>query len=477
MKNTLLRTGPAWTLLTLLFVLSPLALTTADAQAPPASEKLWLEAKPAQNQRSPNAELVERVSPAVVNIIVSYHPENLPIHLQRAPYGFDPDSLAQGSGFIIHPDGYILSNYHVIDHADTITIRLADHSELDAHVVGADPATDVALLKVDATYQLPTVTLGSSASLHVGDSVVAIGNPLGLNHSVTAGIVSALGRRNLPIEGESNQSNFIQTDAPINPGNSGGPLLNLQGHVIGINTAVNRQGQGISFAIPIDMVKAIVPQLKERGYVLRSWLGVRIQPMDRLLARSFDLPEARGALVTEVLEQSPALAAGIQERDIILRLDDEPVTTSEHLPWLVAMTPANTSVTLEVLRNGEFIELDVLLEAIPNQAAPRLPAQRASTITVEEERPLGVQVATLTERLAGQLRSPQKSGVIVTALTDTSPVRAAGLRHRDIIIELGGQPVDSEERFFELLDQTPRGAIVQLKLIRRGRVVYMAFTR
>ena len=439
---------------------------------------LWIEGSPAIDlgdlPSSPYAKLVREVGPAVVNILVSYDDRQRPPHARQMP---SPqfNGLAEGSGFIIHPDGYILTNFHVIDRASTVTIKFEDKSELEANVIGGDPLTDLALLKVEADDPLPVVPLGDSSAVEVGDYVVAIGNPLGLSHSVTAGIISALDRRDLPIEGQEHQGNFIQVDAPINPGNSGGPLINMRGEVIGINTAINRQGQGISFAIPSNLVKALLPQLHERGYVVRSWLGVRIQPLDPLLARSFDLGSSGGALVTEVLPDSPAERAGIKKRDVIVSLNDESVDDSDELPLMVSTIPEGAKTVLHIIRDGEAMSLEVDLEALPDQSPPDLPGSEP-TSEVDTE-PAGVEVTAMTETLSRELSAPEDTGVVVTSLSESSPARQAGLRNRDVILQVGTTVIDSESAFQDAIDALTNDDVVRLKVLRNGRSVYMAFTR
>ncbi len=439
-------------------------------------QDLWIEAAPSatltRGDTSPYVGLVDDVGPAVVSVTVSYDNGGRPLS-RTVP---SQQQLAEGSGFIIHPDGYILTNFHVIDRAEEVTVKLPDNRQFSARVIGVDPDTDVALMKIDAGEPLPAVHLGRSADLRAGEYVVAIGNPMGLSHSVTAGIVSFVGRRDLPIEGRAQQAQFIQTDAPINPGNSGGPLINMEGEVIGMNTAIYRHGQGISFAIPIDTVKTLLPQLEERGYVPRSWMGIRIQDLDPLLAQSFGLADHRGALVTEVLDNSPASRAGIQEQDVILALDGRALEDGTLLPWLVATTPESTRLTLSVHRNGEEIELPVDIESIPNQRPPSLPGRQAD---VESSAPaLGIEVSSMTERLARQVGAADLDyGVVVTALSDSSAARAAGLRNRDVILEVGAEKVSSEEEFHSLLEAFDAGDVVRLKVQRRGRSVYLAFTR
>ncbi|MFU8804570.1 MAG: trypsin-like peptidase domain-containing protein, partial [Bradymonadaceae bacterium] len=423
--------------------------------------------------------LVEDIGPAVVNVLVTYESRRLG---NLSPSGHEwPDprnpGLAQGSGFIIHPTGYMLTNFHVVDGAHTIKVRLSDDTEYQADVIGVDPETDVALMKIAEARNLPTVILGDSETLKVGEYVVAIGNPLGLNHSVTAGIVSALGRKNLSVEGRDLYSDFIQTDAPINPGNSGGPLISLNGRVIGMNTAINRQGQGISFAIPINMVKTLLPQLHKNGYVVRSWLGVRIQALQPLVARSFGLDGVGGALVTEVVDESPAAKAGLRAGDVIVRLDTTPIVSSEQLPWLVSTTEGGKKVSLTVIRNGKERKVDVVVEEVPNQTRPTMPGRQGTTETAVSSVEFGVVVKSLTDGLARQLGAPSIDGVVVTRVADDSSARISGLRQRDVIIEVGARSIASEEDFIRITGEVEPGQLVRLKVVRGGRTIYLAFVR
>ncbi|RAL25511.1 peptidase [Lujinxingia litoralis] len=449
----------------------------APLAAQPPTAPLWTEgAGVRQADPSPFVRLVESVGPAVVSVVVGYTPGTGPSHLRDLGPG---PGLAQGSGFVIHQDGYVLTNFHVIDNAASIHVRFSDHRELPARVVGVDQGTDLALLKLERTNgPLPVAPLGDSDALEVGDYVLAIGNPLGLHHSVSAGIVSALGRRNLPVEGRKQQGDFIQTDAPINPGNSGGPLVNMTGEVIGINTAINREGQGISFAIPINMVKTLLPQLRERGYVERSWLGVRVQALEPLLASSFSLENSEGALITEVVDPSPASRAALQEGDVITRFASHTIRNDDDLPWYVSTLAAESQVEIEVIRQGQPLTLEVTMEAIPNQDAPRLPDTPLEPLA-DPTSPtrFGVEVSALTTRLARQVQAPDDQGVLVTGMSDDSPARRGGLRHRDVIVEVDTTPIDSEESFRQAVESLHTGEVVRLKVLRRGRAFYLAFER
>ena len=434
------------------------------------------------------AELSAKISPAVVNVIVTFEggPAGLESLFDEERSG--PGGSAQGSGFIIHPNGYVLTNHHVVAGADRIKVRMNDKREFEARVVGVDPETDVALMKITnaaAKARFPTLALGNSDRIRVGQQVLAVGNPLGLNHTVTSGIVSALGRKNLAPSGKDIAADFIQTDASINPGNSGGPLLGLDGAVIGINTAINRQGQGIGFAIPINIVRSLLPQLERKGFVVRSWLGIRVQSLDPLLAHSFGLKDHQGALVTEVLDNSPASRAGLQSGDIILAFGPSSVADADRLPLLVSTIEAGQSIPVRLLRDGKPSQLDVLLEALPDQDPPKAPAGRdaarsdetAAGTSKASVRPLAIDVKSLTDQLARQLGAARGAGVVVTGVGDGSPAQTTGLRARDVIVEIDDTTVAAPDDFRKLTDPIKAGQVVRFKLIRGGRVIYVAFER
>ncbi|MEZ4459820.1 MAG: trypsin-like peptidase domain-containing protein [bacterium] len=330
------------------FVLASIWLWGVPALAQTKPE-LWIEGKGGNPQRdaalkySTYASLAEKVSPAVVNIVVTF----------RDGSEASGEGIGLGSGFIIHPTGLFLTNNHVVEGADTVKVRLFDNREMDADFVGIDPETDIALMRIVNAKDLPTVTLGDSDRMSVGAPVVAVGNPLGLGHTITAGIISALGRRNLNPGGKDNSADFIQTDASINPGNSGGPLLSADGEVIGINTAVNRSAQGIGFALPINVVKALLPQLHDNGFVRRAWLGVRVQEVTPTLAKSFGMKRPTGALITEIVEKSPGQKAGFMAEDVVLSFAGTEIRTSDALPWLVSTHTVGTTAEAVVLRDGK----------------------------------------------------------------------------------------------------------------------------
>jgi serine protease Do len=453
-------------LLTAAILLTPLAASAQQA------EQLWIERRDQRPRdevmrQSSFSKLVEEVGPAVVSLLVVFLDEK----------GL-PSRSGQGSGFIIHPDGWLLTNNHVVENAGEIKVKLSDKRELRAYVVGTDPQTDLALVKIDARERFPTIALGDSDQTVVGEQVLAIGNPLGLDHTVTSGIISALGRKDLAPEGRQLDAEFIQTDASINPGNSGGPLISMSGEVIGINTAVNRAGQGIGFAIPINTAKLLVPQLHARGHVVRTWLGVRVQELTPLLAASFRLQEPRGALITEVIEGSPAQRAGLSAGDVIVTFGKHIIQRSEQLPWLVATGGEGSKVRVALWRSGKKMELDLTLEAIPNQIPPKIPtrpAPGAKPNKAEPPRELGISVKSLDPVLARQLGA--KDGVLVTDVLDAGQAKTSGLRPRDIITEIGDRTVTSEQDFHQALDAAAQSKIVRLKILRGGRVAYLAFER
>jgi serine protease Do len=312
-------------------------------------------------------DLVQHVKDAVVNV---YAAQVVP---GGQPFGglFNGGSpriqQSQGTGFVIDADGYVLTNNHVIEHASEIRVQTSNNEEFGASVVGLDDRTDVALLRIDA-HHLHAPPLGDSDALQVGEWVVAIGNPFGLSQTVTAGIVSAKGRtnRDVPLD-PAGYYNFIQTDASINPGNSGGPLFNMRGEIVGINTAINAAGQGIGFAIPINMVKQILPQLRTAGRVTRSWLGISIQSVSHEMARQLRLAEPRGALVAEVFPGGPAAAAGLEPNDVIVAFDGQAIADSAELPWLASTAGVGHVAHLTVIRAGSQRDLQLRLAEMPTQ--------------------------------------------------------------------------------------------------------------
>ncbi|WP_456370945.1 DegQ family serine endoprotease [Thermodesulfatator atlanticus] len=356
--------------------------------------------------------------------------------------------MGAGSGFIISPDGYILTNNHVVANADKVKVKLADGREFNAKVIGTDPASDVAVIKINAK-NLPVLPLGDSDKIQVGEWVLAIGNPFGLTQTVTVGVISAKGRSGMGI---TDYEDFIQTDAAINPGNSGGPLVNLKGEAIGMNTAIfTRSGgyMGIGFAIPINMVKVITKQLIEKGKVVRGWLGVVIQDLNEDLAKSFGLERPEGALITEVAENSPAEKAGLKRGDIIVKYDGKPVKNVAELRTMVALTPPGTKVKIVVMRNGKPKELEVTIGTQP---------QGLSIITGQDEflKKLGLEVQPLTPDLAQQLGYGVNEGVVITGVAPDSPAAMAGLRPGMLIEEVNHRRVHNLKEFAEAIAPSRR---------------------
>ncbi len=360
---------------------------------------------------------------------------------QRQPEFKQP---GQGSGFIIDKTGYIVTNNHVVEGADSIKVILKDKTEYDAEIIGRDPVTDIALIKVKAEGNLATVPLGSSDNLKVGEWVAAIGSPFGLEHTMTAGIVSAKGR----VIGSGPYDDFIQTDASINPGNSGGPLINMQGEVVGINTMIIAGGNGIGFAIPIDLAKGIVTQLKTSGEVTRGWLGVTIQDLKGDMADYYGVKDQSGVLVASVVPGDPADRAGIQSKDIITEVDGKKITTSRELTTLAAMLGVGDTARVTVLRDGKQKAFDVKIGKRPLTMASASDHQQK-----EKEDQYGFQVTELTPQVAQRYNIKETKGVIVVGVAPNGKAQAAGIQQGDLIIEINRENVASVKDFKNLIDQ------------------------
>jgi serine protease Do len=366
---------------------------------------------------------------------------------RRLPEGQQPREFrqqGQGSGFIVSKDGYILTNNHVVGEADRVTVVLNDGREFKAKLVGTDPRSDVAVIKIDSAGDLPVLPLGDSDALEVGEWVMAIGSPFGLTHTITVGVVSAKGRSRLGI---ADYEDFIQTDAAINPGNSGGPLINLNGEAIGIDTAIfSRSGgyMGIGFAIPINMARDIQRQLISTGKVVRGYLGVRIQDVTEALAKSFDLEKAEGVLVAEVSKGTPADKAGFKRGDVIVKFNHEPTTDTGQLRNLVAMTPPGTQVPVEVIRDGKQHTLSVEVGTLPEKLA-------AATSEPALQKELGMSVQNLTDELAEQLGYKGQQGVVISEVEPGSPAALAGLRSGMLITQVNRRSVNNTDEFQEAL--------------------------
>ncbi|KZV14849.1 phosphomethylpyrimidine kinase [Dorcoceras hygrometricum] len=380
-----------------------------------------------------------------------------------------------GSGFIISSDGYILTNNHVVADADKVIVRLQDRRILDAKVVGTDPTYDIALLKVSAGSNLPTVSIGDSRSLKPGQWVLAIGSPFGFDYTVTQGIVSAVGRNLGP--GDQQDTSFIQTDVPINRGNSGGPLFNLQGQVVGINSQIYSSTggyQGVSFSIPIDVAMNAVEQLKTKGYVTRGQLGVYVQLVTDDMEKAYHLPDASGAAVTEVSPGSGAEKAGIQAGDIILGYDGHAISSPADLPPLVAMTKPGTRVPVEILRNGKKQTVQVSVGTMPRDQGAvdngGMPPGASSGSAA-----LGLTVQPLDNATRKQMGLKPGQGVLIGDVTGDVAAQA-GLQSGDVILMVNQQPVDSVDAFRAATKGVKAGSTVLLLVRRDGQNRFFGLT-
>ncbi len=424
-------------------------------------------------------QLAEMASPAVVNIrTVKTIKGGGPVfrQFQRDPWGrkgpfkdfferfFGEDMQKEfkqpslGSGFIIDEEGFVVTNNHVIEDADQIKVKLKDEREYDATIVGRDPNTDIALLKIDSGQDLPTVKLGDSDELKVGQWVVAIGSPFGLEHTVTAGIVSAKGR----VIGSGPYDDFIQTDASINPGNSGGPLLNLNGEVVGINTAIVASGQGIGFAIPVNLAKGIIVALKTEGEVTRGWLGVAIQDLSGEMAEYYEVENKNGVFVIDVFEGDPADKAGIKPKDIILEVNGEKIKNSRKLTSMIAGIPVGETAKIKILRDGK--EKTVKVKIVKRDESKLASRDRPK----EQAEEFGIRVSNLTPEMAQQLNIAETSGVIVTEIQSDSKGEEAGIRVGDIIKEINRRPIETVADYQQILSQVDSGESVNLFIRRKN---------
>jgi len=409
-------------------------------------------------------DLSEQLLPSVVNIASTIEvkaPKGAAEGgMQGMPPWFDPfgmfggrggnqpprNSKAGGSGFIIDPAGIIITNHHVIDKADEVTVTLSDGTELDAEVIGADPRTDIAVLKVEPETPLPAVQWANSDEVRVGEWVIAVGNPFGLGGTVTAGIVSALGRD----IGAGYYDDFIQTDAPINQGNSGGPLFNMVGEVIGINSIIISRGGGnvgIGFSIPSNMAERVVADLQEHGRIRRGWLGVGIQPVDEEIAESVGLEEAEGVMISNVMEGYPAEEAGMISGDVVLQFAGEETPDTRTLLRAVADTPAGTEVEVVVWRDGEEVRLNVTVAEMPEDVdASSSVASNDGSDEGDEDmlEALGMTMMALTDDIRTRFNiEDDATGVIIAQVDRTSDAAAKGLRRGDLIVRIGGKPVET----------------------------------
>jgi serine protease Do len=444
-------------LLALFFVLLPVGHALAEPVAEPRAVLRAIE--------EVFTSVAHRVTPSVVNVstvskkgpgedVPEQFREFLDEFKRRAP---KDHPQATGSGVIVDPNGYILTNNHVIENASEITVRLSDARKFIAKLVGRDPKTDLAVLKVDAPQPLPAAELGDSDALRVGQWAIAIGNPFGLDRTVTVGIVSGTARSRV---GVATYESFIQTDASINPGNSGGPLLDIDGRVIGVNTAIVAAGQGIGFAIPINMAKDVMRQLMAKGRVVRGWLGIAIQDLTDELAPSFGLAEREGVLVSDVMKGSPAESGGLQGGDVIVEFDGTPIKEAPDLQRRVAGVMPGQEVSLKVNREGRLVPLRVKVGEMPAEE----PLAAAGAV----DETWGLTVEPLTSDLARRLNLSVKTGVLVSDVTPDSAAARAGLGRGDVILEIDGQPVADAAALRARLDSLNRGDQTRIYVERPG---------
>jgi serine protease Do len=422
--------------------------------------------------------LAKRLKPEVVNISTTQMARE-EMHTQDDPFGEfsqrffgSPSPRAQfklrslGSGFIIDRDGLILTNYHVVDHAEKITVRLSDEREFEGKVIGTDQKTDIALVKISAR-DLPVAPLGDSDRLEVGEWVMAVGNPFGLDNTVTSGIVSAKDRQ----IGVGPYDRFIQTDASINPGNSGGPLINLRGEVIGIDSAIFSQSGGnigIGFAIPINLVKELLPELESAGKVTRGWLGVSIQGMTPDLAASLGLDKTKGALVSSVVHDSPAYRAGIKSGDVIVEYEGKEIKSANDLPFLVAGTRVGKTVALQVLRDKKEATVPVTIEKMKEEEV---------VASSTEKGDLGLTVEQITPDIAENLGLESTRGVVITAVAPNSTGDEAGLQPGDIIREIDRKPIRDLSDYKKTVESAARSKTILFLVQRQDNTIFLALQK
>jgi serine protease Do len=487
------------TLITLIvsgfFGSKPLSLFSKDA--------LWMELSVEDAQKSqiniPSlAPLVQKVEPAVLVVttesVIQQQSAQLPPGFERGPFGdffrfFGPQqqgpmpeqkTKGQGSGFIIHPSGFALTNNHVVEGASSIKIKIGTElKEYDAEVIGSDEDTDVALLKIKSDRKnWPVVPLGNSSNLRVGDFAVAIGNPLGLELSVSMGIVSARGRRDIHPSGRNGLFDFIQIDAPINPGNSGGPLLNLAGEAVGINTAMSAAGQGIAFAIPIDQVKQILPQLKNKGHAIRAGMGIRIENVSPELAQALGLPFTHGAVIREVMPKSAADKTGLQAGDIITEFDGKIVRDAGSLQVMAGLSGVGRSVPIKIFRDGKSVMFKLTLEELPrenklNEAI--LSPKKEETTGVES---IGLTVVTLDEKAKIQLHLEKEiKGARIVQINPRSIAAFSGIEVNDVIVKINNQPIKNAASLSSLVEKAKKGEVLRILLRRQRATIFVAISK
>jgi serine protease Do len=468
--------------------------STPGAPAPttaPAPAALAPSAPPLPAGSPDFASVAERILPSVVSIHVEQQVEqssvespefDAPGWLRQLP-GFGRNFRIPtpgpreglGSGFVIDSaQGLILTNHHVVDGANQIDVRLGTpdgaRQTMKAKVIGKAPDFDVALVKTERPLNVPALTLGDSDRLRVGEWVMAIGNPFGLSQSMSVGIISGKHREDLNPSGHQGVYDFLQTDASINPGNSGGPLVDMNGRVVGMNTAISAQGTGIGFAIPSSMLSHIFPSLRDKGELSRSWIGVQVQNLTPELAQSYGLPSTSGALVADVVPGSPAAKAGLLAGDVLTRFDGKTVDSSSALPVLVSLTESGRDANVELLRNGKRETKNIRLEARPNEDAAQAKAARASG-------GFGLSLRALTPELGRELGIDASRGALISDVAVGSAAARAGLRPGDVVLEAQGKPLGSAAELANMLEKLASGQVVRLKVQRGDTKSFMALQK
>lgn len=459
------------------------AVKSPDEEKSSEAPKVKTSVKTGATEFPSFADLVDSLKPSVVNISTTnvFKQRGFGQRMPKSPFG-ENDPMDEffkkffgnqpqqefkrqglGSGFIISEDGYVVTNNHVIDKAEDIQVVLQNGDKFKAKVIGIDPKTDLAVLKFEPEGKLQAVTLGNSDQLRIGDWVIAIGNPFGLGYTVTAGIVSAKGRS----LGFGVYDDFIQTDASLNPGNSGGPLFNMNGQVVGVNTAIVARGQGIGFSIPINMAKFVINQLKDGGKVVRGWLGVYVQKVTPEIASSFDLEEDEGALVSDVEPGSPAAKAGIKRGDVIVEFNGKKVEDITDLTTSTAVTPPGSEATLKIIEDGKTREIAVKLGELPTD-------EEAADVGVEVRGNLGLRVKKITPKIAKRFKVDADVGVIVAKVENGSIAQEAGIKPGDVILEVDKKQITSLDDYISALKGL-KGGGTALFLIKRGdNTIYVA---
>lgn len=484
LDTTLIRSKPAVLVAGLVLGVASFGIAQTATKAttnPPATLKF------ADSNEGPSkssyASVLKNVLPSVVNIssskVVKAKDQTGEMRMdpffqqffggEGGPFGTPKDRREKslGSGVIVSPEGYVLTNNHVVDGATDVKVTLADKREVEAKVIGTDPKTDVAVLKIDAS-NLKPITLGDSSNVEVGDTALAIGDPFGVGQTVTRGIISATGRGNLGIE---DYEDFIQTDAPINPGNSGGALINDRGELIGINTAILTHGQGsegIGFAVPVNLAHQVMDQILKNGKVVRAYMGILPQDMTTDMAKAFGQKDARGVVVGDVTPNSPAQESGIRRGDILLEMNGRPVENSNQLRNSISMMQPGTEIKLKMLRGGSERDVTVKLAEMPTETAMAQPGDEGSTKTLE-----GVEVSNLTPNMAERLGLPSSTtGVVVTDVDPSSKIADAGLRKGDVIQEANHQPVKNVSEFQSAMKKNSTDPLLLVN--RQGRTLFIA---